>query len=80
MALSEDRFFANNLTVIQEGPDGPRRIAVERYGYESHQHLFDVDLGADGSIRYAIDCRTVEGPSHFHRAVIKHFGLEARLR
>jgi hypothetical protein len=71
--LPADRFFENRLTVFR--PDGAR-VAAHRYGYESHQHLFDVDLYGDGTVSYAIDCKTVEAPGPFHLAVIEHFRLE----
>lgn len=70
--LPEERFFENPLAVVLNG----RRLQVRRYGYESHQHIFDVDLQEDGTVRYAIDCKTVDAPGPFHLAVIEHFRLE----
>jgi hypothetical protein len=77
--LAADRFFEHHLNAGREewvaGERCVRRVPVHRYGYESHQHLFDVDVYPDGTVRYAIDCRTVEGPGPFHLAVLAHFQI-----
>jgi hypothetical protein len=61
--IKEDRFFKTQ-----------RRDGMI-YGYESYNKLYDIYYIGDTMECYAVNCKRVEKPTFYHKAIEKHFNL-----
>ena len=79
--LMNGRYFHNVLTVALNGYDTINNITYlgskmlcNRYGYESHKKLYDID-NINGTKYYKLNCRMIDKPTHIHKQIEKHFNI-----
>jgi hypothetical protein len=69
MRLSEDRFFVN--TAIESIPFHGDSYKFDRFGYESHDAIYDVDLRPYGTF-FMKNWQPSE-ITPIHRAIVRHY-------
>lgn len=70
MNLSTANFFGPQLVVQMWGA---ARGMVTRYGYETKDALYDVDVSKERGIVYRLNCIPVDEPSEIHRRIVARF-------
>lgn len=82
IGLKEDRFYVNHLRVrfSLKAADVADVRNVVRYGYESLDALYDVDVVPTKNgkeIHFKKNCSRCE-PTRMHRYIQKHFGITSK--
>lgn len=79
MKTSQDRFFHNTVTKRFRMDCAPGEfwdVPYDRYGYESCNAIYDVDIRkSDGHKTYHVNMGFETEPNAHHRAIEKHFGI-----